>query len=440
MEIITVTDIVKNHLCCSCGACILACPQNAIQFEETAGGLVHPSIDTSLCTECGFCVKVCPGLRLSETVLEQLPDNPFAGNALTSYLGKASDTKIHTNGQSGGVTTALLKYAFENDIIDSALVVTMEEGAPPRPRPFLATSPDELSQTQKSKYTPVPLLSALKDTPQVGRFAVVGTPCQIHGLKNLVSEFPAKFEGLSFSIGLFCDRMMTSAAIDFLINEAGMNTKEKTLLNFRDKSCGGYPGNVSVTRNDGKTVVLPSAKRMQIKDFFTPPRCRICFDKMNVLCDIAVGDPWGISDYDKSKGETVFIARTEKGENLIRSALTEKCVIACQISYNSILKGQHIDEKKKQWSEFLGAWENKALPLPEYAEKIGSIDPDPRSSTQRMLNHSIELDSFGSREKLLGSAKKELRLKRVTSFLKKPVRIVKKVKIIINKLTKETKE
>lgn len=424
----TVTDVVKNHLCSSCGACAAACPQDAISFKETVGGHVHPSIDSNLCNECGLCVRVCPGFQLTESVLQQLPDDPFEGKALASYLGKASDTKIHMNGQSGGVTTALLKYAFENDIIDSALVVTMGEGTPPRPRPVFVTSPDELYQTQKSKYAPVPLLSALKDTPQVGRFAVVGTPCQIQGLKNLISEFSAKFVGLAFTIGLFCDRMMSSAAIDFLINEAGMNTKKKTLLTFRDKSCGGYPGNVSVIGDDGKTVVLSAAKRMQIKDFFTPPRCRICFDKMNVLCDIAVGDPWGISDYDKSRGETVFIARTEKGENLMRSALVDGCLIAHEICYESILHGQHIAEKRRQWSEFTGAWNTQGYLLPIYAERIAKIEPHPRASIYRLIHNAMSLDEFKSREKLFKFAKNELRLKKISSLLKKPVRIAKKIK------------
>jgi coenzyme F420 hydrogenase subunit beta len=222
--------------------------------------------------------------------------------------------------------------------------------------------------------------------------------------------------------------MMTLAAIDFLLNEAGINTKEKTLLNFRDKSCGGYPGNVSVTGDDRKTVVLPAAKRMQIKDFFTPPRCRICFDKMNVLCDIAVGDPWGINDYDKSRGETVFIARTEKGENLTRSALVGDCLIAHEICYDSILHGQHIEEKRRLWREFTGAWNTQGYLLPIYAERIAKIEPHPRASICRLIHHSMSLDGFKSREKLFKLAKNELRLKKISSLLKKPVRIAKKIK------------
>ncbi len=39
--------------CVSCGACVNACPENAIKAGE-------PHVITSRCNDCGKCVEVCP--------------------------------------------------------------------------------------------------------------------------------------------------------------------------------------------------------------------------------------------------------------------------------------------------------------------------------------------------------------------------------------------
>ena len=37
---------------------------------------------------------------------------------------------------------------------------------------------------------------------------------------------------------------------------------------------------------------------MALKDMFTAPHCRICYDKVNVFSDIVFGDPWCMDDVD----------------------------------------------------------------------------------------------------------------------------------------------
>jgi len=45
---------VKKDKCVACGACVDACPVNAIKMDETA------VIDEGTCIDCGTCVDQCP--------------------------------------------------------------------------------------------------------------------------------------------------------------------------------------------------------------------------------------------------------------------------------------------------------------------------------------------------------------------------------------------
>jgi ferredoxin len=45
---------LKKDECIACGACVDACPVEAITLEETA------VIDAEKCTDCGTCVEECP--------------------------------------------------------------------------------------------------------------------------------------------------------------------------------------------------------------------------------------------------------------------------------------------------------------------------------------------------------------------------------------------
>jgi ferredoxin len=46
--------IVDEKTCTACGACVEACPVDAITMPEKA------IVDAEICTECGVCVDECP--------------------------------------------------------------------------------------------------------------------------------------------------------------------------------------------------------------------------------------------------------------------------------------------------------------------------------------------------------------------------------------------
>lgn len=425
-----VSDIAESKLCCSCGACAWACPEKAISYVETVGGYLLPKIDLAGCTKCGVCTSICPGAGFVPALANHLPRDPFTGIALQTYVGKATDEDLYANSQSGGIVSALLVHALKAGEIAGAVTVVMVAGNPPRPMVKLARTPEEFRDTQKSKYCPVPLLSILSEVEkQEHPIAFVGVGCQVHGLYNLCEQFPRLKGKIAFTIGLICDRTMTYGAIDYLLKKARVPLEDSTVLHFRDKMCGGYPGNVNVVCSDGVSVSLPSSIRQGMKDFFAPARCRICFDKMNVLADITAGDPWGITDVDRVRGESVAVIRTKAGRCIFQSALNDGALAAREIDYQQVLAGQGIESKRADWRGYVEAWNELGRPLPSFYEQVREYSgPRHRNgSYQSHLRHALALDQYPSREALVAAAEKKLLFQKTKRKATLPLRAMKRL-------------
>ena len=181
--------------------------------------------------------------------------------------------------------------------------------------------------------------------------------------------------------------------------------------------------------SSGVSESLPSSERMGIKDFFTPARCRICFDKMNVFADITVGDPWGIDGYDRIKGESVAIIRTEVGRGVFQSALKSSALTAREIAYDDVLVGQKIEQKRSQWQGYVDAWKNLGRPLPNFWEQVqkSSISQHLNGSYRKQLRRALSLDQYPSQDALFWAAEKYLFSQNVKRMVTLPFRAMKRL-------------
>jgi len=96
-------------------------------------------------------------------------------------------------------------------IIDGALVTRMGRDDPLKPEAFIATTKDELIDAIGSKYCPVPANVALNEilNSNFKKFAVVGLPCHIHGLRKAERLKKELREKIALHIGLFCSYGIT---------------------------------------------------------------------------------------------------------------------------------------------------------------------------------------------------------------------------------------
>lgn len=325
-------------MCSSCGACASICPKKSISLKESSIGRVFAEVDSS-CINCGLCLNVCPSY-----ICDVEYESFFSLEKYKIVVGKANNRSLYLNGQSGGAVTAILSYLFETQRIDAALVCKPDGGG--RGSPYIATNSSQLIQCQKSVYTPVPLLTKIESLLAFKSVAIVGLPCHLSGIRNVMKY---KKVPISYMLGLICDRTLCNGVSDSICEYLKCGDSKNMLIKWRDKSVSGFTyldAPITVSSYDGKVRIIPSRVRQQIKKYFTPPRCLLCPDKLNLSSDLVFGDPWNI--YEDILGESLIIANTHKGYELLNLAIKSKVISSKECTYEQLDKSQHIKERMDQ--------------------------------------------------------------------------------------------
>lgn len=314
--------------CTNCGTCVGVCPNSALEMREDRNlGVYLPRINPEQCTHCSLCVSVCPGyshdyVRLNAKVFGQSQMNVKVGNFIQCYTGCSSDRQIRYNSSSGGLVSSLLIAALEDHVIDGAIVTKVEPAEPFRPTPFIARTATEVISASKSKYCPVPVNSLLKTiVAEEGRYAVVGLPCHIHGLRKAEQALPIIRKRVVLHLGLFCSHNVSFLGTDYFLWRSGVDKKDVLSLHYRG---GGWPGPPSIKLRDGRSIVDGKGlwNKMFASRLFTPNRCMLCRDSTGELADISFGDPWLDRFKDEKIGKSILICRSQEGRRLIEHALS----------------------------------------------------------------------------------------------------------------------
>lgn len=363
-EIKNIQQISDSYLCSACGACNAICKKDAIEFKFTNIGRKYAQVNEK-CINCGLCLKVCPSMdtyRLTSDI-----EDRYVGEIRNVYIGRSTNATIYQNAQSGGACTALLTYLFETKKIDGAVVCRMVFGFPPTVKGVVVTSASELLETQKSCYTPVDLLSALKTCSNFKSLAVVGLPCHIEAVENLMRT-SRSFSNITYRLGLICDRTLAAGIQDFVCSLSPSNESFKIHWRgkgFRSKKQTFIYKNAPVIlhRENGTDHMVPRHVRTCLKDMFTSPRCRVCYDKLNLFSDITLGDPWKMSGVDWENGDSLIIARTEKGEELLNEALSYGALSMKPADWEEMLGGQLIAQRREQVKKYSSAYRSLSFDM-----------------------------------------------------------------------------
>jgi coenzyme F420 hydrogenase subunit beta len=359
----SIANMPRLNLCTGCGTCAGICPTDAITMLEDYRGIYIPQVEDSKCNNCNLCLQICPGYyvdfkELNLSVFNQIARQEIVGNVLGSYLSYSQDEHIRAQGQSGGLVSSLLIFALKNKIIDGAVVTRMSRADPLRPETFIATSEEEILEASKSKYCPVPAGTIIKDIlNREGRFAFIGLSCQIHGIRK-TEQVNKKLKGkIILHIGLFCNKTLSFHFQKYILSNFKIKIDEVEKFTYRDKEWHGWPGDIQIKLKSGVKKDLQKDWRMSAKPIFTPQRCYLCFDQLNQLADISVGDPWlPVPPKDVNKGFSVVITRSEIGEELILQMKAKGKIHCNEIPLNEILEGQAIERRKIQTKAYLEAF------------------------------------------------------------------------------------
>ena len=207
--------------------------------------------------------------------------------------------------------TAFSKFLLDSGVVSGVISTRMDYSAPegPRPVPYIAKSDNELLEGQGSKYCPVPLLAIGEEVNKFsGELALIGTPCQIAGLRLLQKEGVAWATKVILTIGNFCGGFRDYRETDNLIARSGFAPDE--VVDFRYRG-SGQPGFMSITNSDGRVHhhAYPEYARATgiIKNF----RCKTCVDATGELADFSFGDGWLDRLVMTGKPWSIFITRNK---------------------------------------------------------------------------------------------------------------------------------
>ena len=346
-----VERVYREMNCTGCGTCVGVCPAGAISMlMDARKGFNHPVIDSDKCIDCGVCENVCPGIsfdyfKMRRFVFGADVPNTQIGFCRDCIVAHAADKKLRFSSSSGGVVTALVIAALSRGKIDGAILTRMRKDKPLLPEVFIAKTSDEVIGAATSKYCPVPLnklINIIKEQPESLRFAVVGLPCHIQGIRKAQQLYPVIKKKIKFIIGLICGQTPSQLATHSFLKALGVNRESLKSLHYRGE---GYPGFMRVELKDGSMKTVPYGSRLGMggifsSALFTPFHCEICTDHFSEFADIVCGDAW-LPEYQGDKlGKSLVISRTGTGVALMEDAMRSGAIEATKIDCKSVAGSQ----------------------------------------------------------------------------------------------------
>jgi coenzyme F420-reducing hydrogenase beta subunit len=314
-----IIHILQKDMCMGCGACVSACPKNALSLMPDDLGYYRSALDYDKCVNCGLCSEVCPALHL-----------PVKGNSVSPkcYEFQAAEDTVLYNSSSGGIFPLLAHRAFQRNgsVVGAAWRddFSVEH--------IIIDNEDDLYKLQKSKYLQSYLgdtFRQMKSKLDSGTFALFsGCPCQCAGLKAYLRK---EYENLLI-VDLLCGNSPSSEFFKKYLADAFPKGVKK--YEFRHKLQGWTWDCVTVTVTDGTSVVLRGGaeddyQRVYHNHTMCASHCERCkYQAVPRFGDLTIGDFWGIEGKDKTidakKGVSVVLCNNEKGAAFFDSIPGEK--------------------------------------------------------------------------------------------------------------------
>jgi coenzyme F420 hydrogenase subunit beta len=311
--------IIEPGFCTLCGACEAACPVHAIKVEHGKPHRLHD------CSEhldsCPICYDICPhsDALLFET-LKFVANAPHRRESLGYYrkilLAHATNPTVRDATKSGGVVNALLNFAINKKIIDSA-IVSEASRVPIKVKPSISLVPDDMLSAVDTKVVPSAVAEAFgRAVFEHGkvRIAFVGIPCHILALRKLEAWQHKLMASLRITIGLFCLWTFSlGRLLEYLLHEHNIAANE---IQNVDLTANEY-----VVATENRVVRIPLS---EVKSHIMNS-CRTCVDFTSELADLSIGGASPLKDW------SIVIIRTKEGEAFFNRAVKEGIVTTKKI-------------------------------------------------------------------------------------------------------------
>ncbi|MFO7772998.1 MAG: Coenzyme F420 hydrogenase/dehydrogenase, beta subunit C-terminal domain [Dehalococcoidia bacterium] len=300
---------------------------------------------------CQFCPRMGVDLDLvSGTLFGVAYSSEPIGEVREVLIARSREPEIRERAQYGGAVSTLIRTALQSGLISTAVLAKLVDGIP---QGITVSSAKEVLDCCGSSYLVCPVLEAFhtwqpEDNDRVG---VVGTPCQTLALAHIrtCSLWPqSNVSRLNLVIGLFCTWALSHSFRKVLAKWAPLSLIKKTDI-------PPPPANVFnvYTADRCQSIPLDDVRS------YIPPACALCWDMTSEMADISVGAAEGI------EGWNTVIIRTEKGQELVRTAVSEGLLETGELpkaSFDHLVESARLKKRQALQNLVQQSAETEALP------------------------------------------------------------------------------
>ncbi|MGN0473414.1 MAG: Coenzyme F420 hydrogenase/dehydrogenase, beta subunit C-terminal domain [Lachnospiraceae bacterium] len=308
-----------REYCTGCGLCQSVC---RTKLEKDDNDFLSPVITED---NISFLEKVCPAAGKPSNKLDK---SAIWGKNEVVLLGWSSDSKIREQASSGGVLSALCCMLLSEGIVDGIIQTKAVDVY--RTETVVSTREEEVLECMGSRYSVSSPLCNIKQLVVPGKhYAFVGKPCDVASLRTYLDENEELNEQIRYLFAFFCAGIPSASAQRKLLSTLKCEKDECQSLQYRGNGWPGYATAVSKKGEVSRITYNESWGNILGRD--VKKACRVCFDGIGELADIACGDAWyidneGKPDFSEHEGRNVIFARTQSGHELIQRAKELKVV------------------------------------------------------------------------------------------------------------------
>jgi coenzyme F420 hydrogenase subunit beta len=200
--------VIAADRCIQCGACVAVCPSDSIGIGDD--GL--PAL-VKMCTGCSLCWDYCPRGGLRHEATWKLTGSEGNGQAVRERYSARALPGV-AGAQDGGVVSTVLIALLEAGDLDGVLLARESASERWKGEAYLARTPAEVVECAGSFYNQTMALGHLDlgklDLPPDPGIALVGTPCEIEGLRAMQANpwnwGSARPDAVVLTIALLCTK------------------------------------------------------------------------------------------------------------------------------------------------------------------------------------------------------------------------------------------
>ncbi len=292
---------------------------------------------------------------------------------MKSYVGYSTDANIRYKATSGGIGTALIKYMFEQGVIETSISFDFDAIS-------LTYVPKIIHSFNQyticgSIYQEIDLVNFIKlhINEIKGTFACFALPCQTKAVKSILKRNGHK----TIILGLTCSSQQTLEATKYLLKRMNINEKNVSYIRYRGN---GWPSGIHIETYNGENMFIPNNGSIWTKIFhsriFIRPKCFVCQDTLNQYSDLTLADPWLKRFSSEKIGKSLVSCNTHEGELLLNACYKFGYIKLEKIDYEEIIKSQKktILLKNCYRKEIIAKYYKRIL-LNKYYHKINLIPP-----------------------------------------------------------------